>query len=72
MCLSSDQLSDELCIAAPEEIFFERDYDLTLQSVRKLKMLNMHIQNISGYRLRLLSPCPLLPPCVGPGAHVAA
>lgn len=72
MCMSTEWLSDELCIATTEKIFFEIDYDFASQSIRKLKILNMHIQNISGYRLRLLRPCPLLLPCVSPGAHVAA
>ena len=70
--MSTDQLSNELCIAKTKKIFFKMDYDFASQSVRKLKILNMRIQNNSGYRLRLLRPCPLLLPCVGPGAYVAA
>lgn len=62
MCMSPDQLSDESCIATTENVFFEMDYDFALQSVRKLKILNIHIQNIPGYRLRLLRPCPFLLP----------
>lgn len=72
MYMSTEQLSDELCIATTEKIFFEMDYGFALRSVRKLKMLHMRIQNISSYGQRLLRSCPLLLPCVGPGAHVAA
>lgn len=32
MCVSTDQLYDELCIATTEKNFFEMDYDFALQS----------------------------------------
>lgn len=72
MCMSTDQLSDELCIATTEENVFEMGYDFALQSVRKLKILNKHIQNISGNWLNLLRPCPHFWPCGCPRAHVVA
>lgn len=72
MCMSTDQLSGELCIATTEKNVFEMGYDFALQSVRKLKILNKPIQNISGDRLNLLRPCPHFWLCVCPGACVVA
>lgn len=72
MSTSTDQLSDELCVATTEKIFFEVDYDFALQSVRRLKILNKPIQYISGNRLDLSRPCFHFQPYFCPGAHVVA
>lgn len=56
--MSTGQLSDEPCIATTEKNFFEMGYDFALKCVRKLKILNKSIQNISGDRLNFLRSCP--------------